>query len=155
MKQAKFEEYKAKVECQNSEKFSKQSSKTSEKFEPSYFSNKEDESLHQTIFRTIEKQDSLLNLISSEQDEGNQLSKDSRNIIEEMRTVNSQLRSFVGDLIGQLELKEQEIKRLKEQLQSSSNPHEETPLDSIHSVHLEPLPPLAPIEMPEFNLNPS
>lgn len=156
MKQSKFEEYKAKVESHKNDILVKQTFKD-KLYDSNYTSDKAEDTLHQAIYKTIEKQDDLLSLISLPDDEDKTFKhpKDTGTVIEELRTVNSQLRSLVKNLFEELEIKDQEIKRLKQQLASSSDnvPCEEGRLDGMHLVHLEPLPPLAPLEMPRFDFN--
>ncbi|XP_076295299.1 nuclear receptor-binding factor 2 [Lasioglossum baleicum] len=152
MKQAQYDEYKAALENQQREILNKQvtnelETETNDKF---------DGSLRQAIYRTIEEQDSLLTLISLPDDNGQAFKypKDTSTVIEELKTVNYQLRSLVGNLLSQLEAKEKEIRQLTEQLHAVSvNPNDDARLDNAHSMRLTPLPPLTPLEMPLFDFS--
>ncbi|CAL7938399.1 unnamed protein product [Xylocopa violacea] len=154
MKQAQYEEYKATLENQQKEILSKQAPKQVEKDTTEFTTDKFDGSLKQAIFRTIEEQDSLLTLISlpSSENKGFKHPKDTITVIEELKTVNCQLRCLIGSLLNQLEAKEEEVKQLTEQLHAvSANLNDETRLDNAHSLRLAPLPPLTPLEMPLFD----
>ncbi|XP_029039492.1 nuclear receptor-binding factor 2-like isoform X2 [Osmia bicornis bicornis] len=154
MKQAQYEEYKATLENQKREILCKQAPKQLEKDTGELTSDKFDGSLRQAIYRTIEEQDSLLTLISlpNNEDKGFKHPKDTGTVIEELKTVNCQLRCLVGSLLSQLETKEAEVRQLTEQLRAASvNPNDETRLDNAHSLRLAPLPPLTPLEMPLFD----
>ncbi|XP_076240238.1 nuclear receptor-binding factor 2 [Calliopsis andreniformis] len=154
MKQARYEEYKTTLENQQREILSKQTPKQLEKDTTELPSDKFDGSLRQAIYRTIEEQDSLLSLISlpNIEDKAFKHPKDTGTVIEELKTVNCQLRCLVGNLLSQLEAKEEEVRQLTEQLHAVSvSPNDETRLDNGHSLHLAPLPPLTPLEMPLFD----
>lgn len=114
-------------------------------------------SLRHAIYRTIEEQDSLLSLISLPDDiQTFKHPKDNNTVIEELRTANSQLRSLVESLLGQLEAKEQEVRQLTQRLQArSADSNDEMCPGEGHSLRLAPLPPLAPLEMPLFDFNSS
>ncbi|XP_053976848.1 nuclear receptor-binding factor 2-like [Hylaeus anthracinus] len=154
MKQAQYEEYKATLENQQREILSKQAPKQLEKDTTELPSEKIDGSLRQAIYRTIEEQDSLLSLISlpNNEDKAFKHPKDTGTVIEELKTVNCQLRCHIGSLLSQLEAKEEEVRQLTDQLHAVSvSPSDETRLDNAHSSHLAPLPPLTPLEMPLFD----
>ncbi|CAK9824684.1 hypothetical protein ANTRET_LOCUS2812 [Anthophora retusa] len=154
MKQAQYEEYKATLENQQREILSKQAPKQIEKDTTEFTIDKFDGSLRQAIYRTIEEQDSLLTQISipSNEDKAFKYPKDTTTVIEELKTVNCQLRCLVGSLLSKLEAKEEEVRQLTEQLQAVTvNPNDETRLDNAHSLRLAPLPPLTPLEMPLFD----
>lgn len=159
MKQARYEEYKATLECQQRDILNKQAPKQGEKdsaSEPP--AEKCDTSLRQAIYRTIEEQDSLLTLISlpTNEDKAFKYPKDTGTVIEELRTVNSQLRCLVGNLLSQLESKEEEVRLLTERLRAVSvNSNDEIRADDTHSLRLAPLPPLTPLEMPLFDFTSS
>lgn len=154
MKQAQYEEYKTTLENQQREILSKQVPKQTEKGTTEFTGDKLDGSLRQAIYRTIEEQDSLLNLITlpSNADKGCKLPKDAGTVIEELKTVNCQLRCLVGSLLSKLEEKEEELRQLTEQLNAvSANLNDENRLDNAHSLRHVPLPPLTPLEMPLFD----
>ncbi|XP_076678378.1 nuclear receptor-binding factor 2 isoform X1 [Andrena cerasifolii] len=154
MKQAQYEEYKATLENQQREILSKQAPKQLEKDAIELPSDKFDGTLRQAIYRTIEEQDSLLSLIPlpNNEDKAFKHPKDTGTVIEELKTVNYQLRCLVGSLLTQLEAKEEEVRQLTEQLQAASvSPNDETTSDNGHSLRLAPLPPLTPLEMPLFD----
>lgn len=156
MKQAQYEEYKATLENQQREILSKQVllMKQSEKDTSEHTVDKFDGSLRQAIYRTIEEQDSLLSLISlpNHEDKAFKHPKDTGTVIEELKTVNCQLRCLVGSLLSQLEAKEEEVRQLTEQLHAVSvSLNDDVRLDNAHSLRLAPLPPLTPLEMPLFD----
>ncbi|XP_078053287.1 nuclear receptor-binding factor 2 [Augochlora pura] len=154
MKQAQYDEYKATLENQQKEILNKQTSKKLEEETVNVPTDKCDGSLRQAIYKTIEEQDSLLTLISlpDNVEDGFKYPKDTGTIIEELKTVNYQLRCLAGSLLSQLETKEEEIRLLKEQLQTATaNPNDDARLDNAHSMRLAPLPPLTPLEMPLFD----
>ncbi|CAK9794932.1 hypothetical protein ANTPLA_LOCUS173 [Anthophora plagiata] len=154
MKQAQYEEYKAALENQQREILSKQAPKQIEKDTTESTIDKFDGSLRQAIYKTIEEQDSLLTQISipSNEEKVFKYPKDTTTVIEELKTVNCQLRCLVGSLLSKLEAKEEEVRQLTEQLQAVTvNPNDETRLDNAHSLRLAPLPPLTPLEMPLFD----
>lgn len=154
MKQAQYEEYKTTLENQQRELLRKQAAKQVEKDTSEIANDKFDGSLRQAIYRTIEEQDSLLSLIllPSSEDKAFKYPKDTGTVIEELKTVNCQLRYLVGSLLSQLEAKEEEVRQLTEQLRAvSANLNDETRLDNAHSLRLAPLPPLTPLEMPLFD----
>ncbi|XP_003490579.1 nuclear receptor-binding factor 2 isoform X1 [Bombus impatiens] len=154
MKQAQYEEYKTTLENQQRELLRKQAAKQVEKDTSEFANDKFDGSLRQAIYRTIEEQDSLLSLIliPNSDDKAFKYPKDTGTVIEELKTVNCQLRYLVGSLLSQLEAKEEEVRQLTEQLHAvSANLNDETRLDNAHSLRLAPLPPLTPLEMPLFD----
>lgn len=154
MKQAQYEEYKTTLENQQREMLRKQAAKQVEKDTSEFASDKFDGSLRQAIYKTIEEQDSLLSLIliPTSEDKAFKYPKDTGTVIEELKTVNCQLRCLVGSLLSQLEAKEEEVRQLTEQLRAvSANLNDETRLDNAHSLRLAPLPPLTPLEMPLFD----
>ena len=154
MKQAQYEEYKATLENQQREILSKQAPKQLGKDAIELPADKFDGTLRQAIYRTIEEQDSLLSLIPlpNNEDKAFKHPKDTGTVIEELKTVNYQLRCLVGSLLTQLEAKEEEVRQLTEQLQAASvSPNDETKSDNGHSLRLAPLPPLTPLEMPLFD----
>ncbi|KAK2586159.1 hypothetical protein KPH14_001426 [Odynerus spinipes] len=159
MKQAQYEEYKANIESQQRDLLSKQISKQSEKGNSTESTtDRNDSSLRQAIYKTIEEQDSLLSLILLPDTDGNAFKhpKDTGTVIEELRTVNCQLRCLVGSLLSQLEVKEEEVRQLTERLHAISvNPNDEIRPDDTHSLCLAPLPPLTPLEMPLFDFSSS
>ncbi|EFN83590.1 hypothetical protein EAI_06715 [Harpegnathos saltator] len=159
MKQARYEEYKTTLENQQKDFLSKQMAKHNEKDNTDVRLNKYDGSLRQAIYKTIDEQDSLLGLICipNSDDKAFKHPKDTGTIIEELRTVNGQLRDLVGNLLSQLEAKEEEVRQLTERLYAVSvNPN-----DGIRSEEhalppgLAPLPPLTPLEMPLFDFTSS
>lgn len=162
MKQARYEEYKAMLESQRRDLYSKQ--EINKRFDDNVngiLGDKCECSLKQAIYRTIEEQDSLLNVLELPQNsEKNQESqtfkhpKDTGTVIEELRTVNTQLRSLIGSLLSQLEEKEHQVRQLTERLHAVSvDTSEEIHADESHSLRLAPLPPLTPLEMPRFDFN--
>ncbi|XP_014468030.1 PREDICTED: nuclear receptor-binding factor 2-like [Dinoponera quadriceps] len=154
MKQAQYEEYKATLENQQKDFLSKQMAKHSEKDNTDVRLNKYDGSLRQAIYKTIDEQDSLLGLISipSNDDKAFKHPKDTGTIIEELRTVNGQLRDLVGNLLSQLEAKEEEVRQLTERLYAVSvNPNNGIRSEE-HPLRHAPLPPL---EMPLFDFTSS
>ena len=162
MKQARYEEYKATQESQSRDFFRAQevNKRLDEDGVNEVLGEKCELSLKQAIYRTIKEQDSLLNVLEMpqiEKDKENQTfkhPKDTGTVIEELRTVNCQLRSLVGSLLNQLEAKENEVRQLTERLRAVSvDTSEEIHADDSHSLNLAPLPPLAPLEMPRFNFN--
>ncbi|KAH0949963.1 hypothetical protein HN011_008019 [Eciton burchellii] len=142
MKQAEYEEFKSDYDKR------REGSTKRDK------SDDRDGSLRQAIYKTIDEQDNLLSMISlpDEDDKGFKHPKDTNTVIEELRTVNSQLRSLVGSLLSQLETKEEEVRRLKERLCVASV--EEIKAEE-HPLRLTPLPPLTPLEMPLFDFTSS
>lgn len=158
MKQAQYEEYKRTLENQQKDFLNKQAAKRSEKDNSlDTRTDKFDGSLRQAIYKTIDEQDSLLGLISvpNDNDKAFKHPKDTTTIIEELRTVNCQLRCLVGNLLSQLEAKEEEVRQLTERLYTVSV----NPSDNIRAeeqpLHLAPLPPLTPLEMPLFDFTSS
>ncbi|KAI4502013.1 hypothetical protein M0802_002695 [Mischocyttarus mexicanus] len=145
MKHAHYEEYKIDLEIKkrNSKQISKQNERGNST-EPMF--NKNDGSLRQAIFKTIQEQDSLLSLILVPETESSNTSKhpkDTTTVIEELKTINSHLRSLVETLLVQLEAKEKEVTQLKERLRTVSvSPNDETRTENTHSLNLPPLPPL-------------
>ncbi|XP_060825217.1 nuclear receptor-binding factor 2-like isoform X2 [Bombus pascuorum] len=149
MKQAQYEEYKTTLENQQKEMLSKQAAKQVEKDTSEFANDKFDGSLRQALYRTIEEQDSLLSLIliPTSEDKAFKYPKDTGTVIEELKTVNCQLRCLIGSLLSQLEVKEEEVRQLTEQLHAA-NLNDESRLDNAHSLRL---PPLTPLEMPLFD----
>ncbi|XP_066598562.1 nuclear receptor-binding factor 2-like [Prorops nasuta] len=158
MKQAQYEEYKAALENQQRNLYNKPLQKQSNEgnsTDPTQ--EKFDGSLRQAIYRTIEEQDSLLSLISfPEENKVFKHPKDTGTVIEELRTVNCQLRNLVGSLLSQLEVKEEEVRQLTERLlEFSANKPEDSAVEKTYPIRLAPLPPLAPLEMPHFDFTSS
>lgn len=161
MKQAQYEEYKATMEVQEKELLSRQQSvnKHSVKGSTSHYVtvDRGERFLHQAIDKVMEEQDSLLDLIlpSKNGTVPAKRPKDPAVVLEELRTVNSQLRSLIGTLLGQLEASEHKVKVLTEQLRAVSVSEKEplTLTDKDSSISLSPLPPLAPLEMPPFDFS--
>lgn len=158
MKQAQYEDYKTTLENQQKNLLSKQISKHSEKDNcVELRKDKSDGLLRQTIYKTIDEQDNLLNLIclSNDDDKASKYPKDATAIIEEFKTVNCQLRCLIGNLFSQLEAKEEEVGELTKRLYAVSiNPNEDIRSEG-HPLHLAPLPPLTPLEMPLFDFTSS
>lgn len=158
MKQAQYNDYKSTLETQRRKFLGKQATKHQDKgpiapIAPEKFEG----SLRQAIYRTIQEQDSLLSLMSlPDDDQAFKHPKDTGTVIEELRTVNSQLRSLVESLLSQLETKEQQVRQLTQRLQTLSvDGNDENCPDEGHSLRLAPLPPLAPLEMPLFDFTSS
>ncbi|XP_012281347.1 neuronal acetylcholine receptor subunit alpha-9 [Orussus abietinus] len=155
MKETQYEDFKATLESQQRDILSKQGSKPVEKgnsCERLY--DKAEGSLRQAIYNTIEEHDSLLSLILPSPDDSQAFKhpKDTTVVIEELRTVNCQLRSLVERLLTDLEKKEEEVKHLTERLRHVSVDSSDTiNSEHAHSLHLDPLPPLVPLEMPLFD----
>ncbi|XP_074106520.1 uncharacterized protein LOC141532194 [Cotesia typhae] len=158
MKQAQYDEYKNTLEIQQKNHLKKDAIKYNDKGSAaSAETDKFDGSLRQAIYKTIEEQDTLLSLMPlPDDDQAFKHPKDTVTVIEELRTVNSQLRSLVESLLSQLEAKEQEVKQLTQRLQTvSAAVTDEMSLNEGHSLRLAPLPPLAPLEMPLFDFSSS
>ncbi|XP_046433072.1 nuclear receptor-binding factor 2-like [Neodiprion fabricii] len=157
MQQVQYEEYKAALETHEKELLSNQIAKHSANLSSRNFVtvDKDDKFLHEAIDRAMDEQDSLIDLILTPQNETIPVKhpKDSAVVLEELRTVNSQLRLLIGTLLNQLDSSQQQIKVLTEQLRAATAPDKE----SLHSntedssISLAPLPPLAPLEMPSFD----
>lgn len=147
MKQAQYEEYKTMLENRRKEFLNKQIAKCTEK------DNKFDGSLRQAIYKTIDEQDNLLSMISLPDDDNKAFKhpKDTGTVIEELRTVNSQLRCLVGSLLCQLEAKEEEVRQLTERLSAVTVTGNDDIRSEEHPLRLAPLPPLTPLEMPLFD----
>lgn len=158
MKQAQYEEYKTTLENQHKDFLSKQATKNSEKDNcTDARAEKFDSSLRQAIYKTIDEQDSLLSLISlpDNDDKAFKHPKDTGTVIEELRTVNCQLRCLVGNLLSQLEAKEEEVRKLTERLYAVTvNTNDDIRLEE-HPLRLAPLPPLTPLDMPLFDFTSS
>lgn len=156
MKQVQYEEYKATLENHQKD-LSKHVAKYTEKDNCTNIRiDKFDGSLRQAIYKTIDEQDSLLGLIPLPDAEEKSFKhpKDTGTVIEELRTVNSQLRSLVGSLLSQLEAKEEEVRQLTERLYAVSvNSNDD--IRSEEPLRLAPLPPLTPLEMPLFDFTSS
>ncbi|EFN67976.1 Nuclear receptor-binding factor 2, partial [Camponotus floridanus] len=153
MKQVQYEEYKATLENRQKD-LSKHVAKYNEKDNYTNIrTDKFDGSLRQAIYKTIDEQDSLLSLISLPDSEEKTFKhpKDTGTVIEELRTVNSQLRSLVGNLLSQLEVKEEEVRQLTERLYAVSVNSNNDIRSEEHPLCLAPLPPLTPLEMPPFD----
>jgi len=105
-----------------------------------------DQDLQWAIFRTMEEADSLLGLLMPKESLEAELSsspgtkrpKDDRTVIEELHTLNTQLRAFICQLLAQLEASEKQVEALKIRLRA----YEE---DS------RPLPELAPLDVPQYH----
>lgn len=153
MKQAQYEEYKATLENHQKDLFNKQVAKYNEIENYTNRIDKFDGSLRQAIYKTIDEQDSLLSLISLPDSEEKTFKhpKDTGTVIEELRTVNSQLRCLVGNLLSQLEVKEEEVRQLTERLYAVSVNSNNDIRSEEHPLCLAPLPPLTPLEMPPFD----
>lgn len=160
MKQAQYEEYKATMEMQEKELLSKQTMKHCPRGSSAHFVtvDKGEKFLHQAIDRAMDEQDSLLDLIFTPPN-GAEISpkrpKDPAIVLEELRTVNGQLRSLIGSLLNQLEASQMQVKILSEQLKVAKAASEEplAPTNETSSINLSPLPPLAPLEMPPFDFS--
>lgn len=157
MKQVQYEEYKATLENHQKDLLSKHVAKYTEKDNCTNIRiDKFDGSLRQAIYKTIDEQDSLLGLIPLPDAEEKIFKhpKDTGTVIEELRTVNSQLRSLVGSLLSQLEAKDEEVRQLTERLYAVSvNSNDD--IRSEEPLRLAPLPPLTPLEMPLFDFTSS
>ncbi|EZA47695.1 Nuclear receptor-binding factor [Ooceraea biroi] len=154
MKQAQYEEYKTTLENHQKDLLNKHVAKYSEKGNST---DKFDGSLRQAIYKTIDEQDDLLSMISLPDDSEKAFKhpKDTGTVIEELRTVNSQLRSLVGSLLSQLEAKEEEVRQLTERLYAVSVNCNDDIRPEEHPLRLTPLPPLTPLEMPLFDFTSS
>lgn len=157
MKQAQYEEYKTTLENHQKDLLNKHVVKYNEKDCTEIRIDKYDGSLRQAIYKTIDEQDSLLSLIYLPDDNEKTFKhpKDTGTVIEELRTVNSQLRSLVGSLLSQLEAKEEEVRQLTERLYAVSVNSSDEIRAEEHSLSLAPLPPLTPLEMPLFDFSSS
>lgn len=157
MKQVQYEEYKATLENHQKDLLSKHVAKYTEKDNCTNIRiDKFDGSLRQAIYKTIDEQDSLLGLIPLPDAEEKTFKhpKDTGTVIEELKTVNSQLRSLVGSLLSQLEAKDEEVRQLTERLYAVSvNSNDD--IRSEEPLRLAPLPPLTPLEMPLFDFTSS
>ncbi|XP_054257893.1 nuclear receptor-binding factor 2-like [Macrosteles quadrilineatus] len=111
-----------------------------------------DQDLQWAIFRTMEEADSLLGmLLPKESGAGDELStspgqkrpKDDRTVIEELHTLNTQLRAFISQLLAQLEASERQVEALKARLRAYED---DSPPE---------LPELAPLEMPQYDFTSS
>ncbi|KAG5323294.1 NRBF2 factor, partial [Pseudoatta argentina] len=159
MKQAQYEEYKTTLENHQKDLLNKHAARYSEKDNCADIRiDKYDGSLRQAIYKTIDEQDSLLSLIdiklplSSTEEKSFKHPKDTGTVIEELRTVNSQLRSLVGSLLSQLEAKEEEVRQLTERLYALSvNSSDDIRSEEHPLCPLDPLPQLTPLEMPLFD----
>lgn len=157
MKQAQYEDYKNTMESRQRNLLEKQIPMQEKGLNENIIPDKYGGSLRQAIYRTIEEQDNLLSLMSLPDDEqAFKHPKDTGTVIEELRTVNSQLRSLVESLLSQLEAKEQQVRQLTERLRSTQvDDNIEISSTDEHSLKLVPLPPLAPLEMPLFDFSSS
>ncbi|XP_011861277.1 PREDICTED: nuclear receptor-binding factor 2-like [Vollenhovia emeryi] len=160
MKQAQYEEYKTTLENHQKNLLNKHAARYSERDNCADARNdKFDGSLRQAIYKTIDEQDNLLSLIDIKLPTAEEKSfkhpKDTGTVIEELRTVNSQLRSLVGSLLSQLEAKEEEVRQLTERLYAVSVNSNDDIRSEQHSLCLDPLPPLTPLEMPLFDFTSS
>lgn len=160
MKQAQYEEYKTTMEVQEKELSSKQAiGKNCAQGNTGNFVtvDRGEKFLHQAIDRAMEEQDSLLELILPPRNGSvpPKRPKDPAVVLEELRTVNGQLRSLIGTLLGQLEASQHQVKILTEQLRAASASEKEplTSTNEDNSISLSPLPPLAPLEMPPFDFS--
>ncbi|KAL0126823.1 hypothetical protein PUN28_005294 [Cardiocondyla obscurior] len=160
MKQAQYEEYKTTLENHQKDLFNKHTAKYNEKDNADVRIDKFDGSLRQAIYKTIDEQDSLLTLIDIKlpiaEEKSFKHPKDTGTVIEELKTVNSQLRSLVGSLLSQLEAKEEEVRQLTERLYALSvNSNNDGIRSEERPLCLDPLPPLTPLEMPLFDFTSS
>lgn len=161
MKQAQYEEYKTTLENHQKDLLNKHAARYSERDNCADIRiDKFDGSLRQAIYKTIDEQDSLLSLIDiklpSAEEKSFKHPKDTGTVIEELRTVNSQLRSLVGSLLSQLEAKEEEVRQLTERLYAVSvNSNDDIRSEEHPRMCLDPLPPLTPLEMPLFDFTSS
>ncbi|XP_012532683.1 nuclear receptor-binding factor 2 isoform X2 [Monomorium pharaonis] len=160
MKQAQYEEYKTTLENRQKDLLNKHAARYNEKDNCTDIRiDKFDGSLRQAIYKTIDEQDSLLTLIDiklpSTEEKSFKHPKDTGTVIEELRTVNSQLRSLVGSLLSQLEAKEEEVRQLTERLYAVSVNSNDGIRSEEHPLSLDPLPPLTPLEMPLFDFTSS
>lgn len=155
MKQAQYEEYKTTLENRRKDLLSKHMARCTEK--NNSMDNKYDGSLRQAIYKTIDEQDNLLSMISlpDNTDKAFKHPKDTATIIEELRTVNIQLRSLIGNLLTQLEAKDEEVRQLTERLYTVSVNCNDDIRPEEHPLRLAPLPPLTPLEMPLFDFTSS
>ncbi|XP_024887957.1 nuclear receptor-binding factor 2-like isoform X1 [Temnothorax curvispinosus] len=160
MKQAQYEEYKTTLENHQKDLLNKHAARYSERDNADLRIDKFDGSLRQAIYKTIDEQDSLLTLIDiklppSAEEKSFKHPKDTGTVIEELKTVNSQLRSLVGSLLSQLEAKEEEVRQLTERLYAMSVNSNDGIRAEEHPLCLDPLPPLTPLEMPLFDFSSS
>lgn len=159
MKQAQYEEYKTTLENHQKDLLNKHTARYSERDNADIRIDKFDGSLRQAIYKTIDEQDSLLSLIDikipSAEEKTFKHPKDTGTVIEELKTVNSQLRSLVGSLLSQLEAKEEEVRQLTERLYAVSVNSNDDIRSEEHPLCLDPLPPLTPLEMPLFDFTSS
>jgi len=161
MKQAQYEEYKTTLENHQKDFLNKHTARYSERDNCADIrTDKFDGSLRQAIYKTIDEQDSLLSLIDiklpSAEEKSFKHPKDTGTVIEELRTVNSQLRSLVGSLLSQLEAKEEEVRQLTQRLYAVSvNSNDNIRSEEHPLCPLDPLPQLTPLEMPLFDFTSS
>ena len=157
MKQAEYEESKRNKETQKLTMMTQLMNNVQEQNGTSSASEKSELSLKQAIYKTIEQQDSLLNLMTVSDDKGVKLPKDPGTVIEELHTINKHLRTLVGSLLNQLETKEHEVRVLTSKLQGTSGTlsTDEISIRLPRLAPLPPLPPLTPLEMPRFDFNSS
>lgn len=160
MKQAQYEEYKTTLENRQKDFLIKHAARYSDRDNCADVRiDKFDGSLRQAIYKTIDEQDSLLSLIDiklpSAEEKSFKHPKDTGTVIEELRTVNSQLRSLVGSLLSQLEAKDEEVRQLTERLYAMSVNSNDDIRSEEHPLSLRPLPPLTPLEMPLFDFTSS
>uniref|UniRef100_A0A1B6MUV3 Nuclear receptor-binding factor 2 MIT domain-containing protein n=1 Tax=Graphocephala atropunctata TaxID=36148 RepID=A0A1B6MUV3_9HEMI len=109
---------------------------------------KKDQDLQWAIFRTMEEADSLLGMLVPKEvleaelstSPGHKRPKDDRIVIEELHTLNTQLRALVSQLLAQLEASERQVEALKIRLRT----YEED--DS----RLPELPPLEMVQQYDF-----
>ncbi|XP_014241229.1 nuclear receptor-binding factor 2-like [Cimex lectularius] len=108
-----------------------------------------DQELQMAILKTIEEADSLLGMLrpKADSDDGEDKvqesstsfmkhPKDEKMVMEELKTVNAQLRLLINDLISQLDASRREVESLKTRLKL---------------YETEAIPDLAPLEMPHFD----
>lgn len=159
MKHVQYEEYKTTLENHQKDLLNKHAARYSEGDNADIRIDKFDGSLRQAIYKTIDEQDSLLSLIDikipSAEEKTFKHPKDTGTVIEELKTVNSQLRSLVGSLLSQLEAKEEEVRQLTERLYAVSVNSNDNIRSEEHPLCLDPLPPLTPLEMPLFDFTSS
>ena len=162
MKQLRFDEYKAKLEAQRRDTMNAQENdmKFGKDCANEISGDKYVSTLRRAIYRMIDEQDSLFNILelpSVEKEMATQpfkFPKVSEMIIEDLRTVNFQLKHLLDCLLNQVEKKEQQIQRLTERLNAISvDSSQETDTDEPPSLCSSPLPPLVPLEMPPFDFS--
>lgn len=120
-------------------------------------SERKEQDLQWAIFRTMEEADSLLGMLVMRDDElletegstkseseviiGKKIPKDDCTVIEELRTLNTQLRSLITQLLSQLDASERQVETLRARLRAYEDDYP------------NPLPELPPLEMPQFDFS--